>query len=181
MDKNLLKDNKSLTLSRSGGFTLVELLVVIGIIAVISAIVFANYRQGEKQFGLQRSSYSLVQDIRSAQNMAMGARTVGGTVPEGYGVHLSLAAPDQYILFADNGDGLYGTGDTDIDTLYLETGITITNLSTGGTLTVVFSPPDPSVLISGNEGITSASITINYDGGPAKIVSVNKVGLIEIQ
>jgi prepilin-type N-terminal cleavage/methylation domain-containing protein len=181
MDKDLFKNNKDLTLDRSRGFTLVELLVVIGIIAVISAIVFANYRQGERQFSLQRSSYSLVQDIRSAQNMAMGARSVGGTVPEGYGVYFNSSLPDQYILFADNGDGLYGAGDTDIDTLYLETGITITNLSTGGTLTVVFSPPDPRVSISGNEGITSASITINYDGGPAKIVSVNKVGLIEIQ
>jgi len=181
MDKDSLKNDKEAALGRSEGFTLTELLVVISIIAVVSTVVFANYRQGEKQFSLQRSSFGLVQGIRSAQNMAMGAHLVGGVVPEGYGVYFNLAVPSQYVLFADNGDGLYGTGDTDIDTLQLETGITITNLSTGGTLIVVFFPPDPSVLISGNEGITSASITINYDGGPAKIVSVNKVGLIEAQ
>lgn len=165
----------------SKGFTLAELLVVIGIIALISTVVFANYRQGEKHFSLQRASYALVQDIRSAQNMAMGARTVAGVVPEGYGIYFNTSTPTQYKIFADNGDGLYGGGDTDVTTLQFESGIAITSLSTGGTLSVVFFPPDPSVLISGNELITSASITINYEGGPARIISVNKAGLIQAQ
>lgn len=163
------------------GFTLVELLVVISIIAVISAIVFANYRQGEKQFSLQRSAYKLTQDIRRAQNMAMASREVGGAVPEGYGIYLNTTNPTQYILFADEGNGLYGSGDTDVETLGLEAGISITGLSPASPLTIVFYPPDPTVLISGNTEINSASITLNYGGGSGKTVSVNKVGLIEAQ
>jgi len=173
MIRNKLKSQK--------GFTLVELLVVIAIVAVISAIVFANYREGEKQFGLQRSAYKLTQDTRRAQNMAMGARTTGGDIPEGYGVYFNSAAPGQYILFADEGDGLYGSGDTDVETLELESGVSITDLSPASPLTIVFYPPDPSVLISGNPAITSSSITLNYQGGSSKTISVNKVGLIETQ
>jgi len=175
MRKNKLKSQR--------GFTLAELLVVIAIIGVISIIAFANYRAGEKQFSLQRSGYKLIQDTRRAQNMAMAARAIGGQVPTGYGVYFTSGTPTQYILFADNdGDGLYDEiEDTAMETLSLEAGVTITNFSPGSPLTIVFYPPDPSVLISGNPSNNSASITLNYSGGVAKTVSVNKVGLIEIQ
>jgi len=174
MRKNKLKSQR--------GFTLAELLVVIAIIGVISIIAFANYRAGEKQFSLQRSGYKLIQDTRRAQNMAMAARAIGGQVPTGYGVYFTSGSPTQYILFADNdGNGLRGAGDADIETLYLEAGVTITALAPASPLTIVFYPPDPSVLISGNPSNNSASITLNYSGGVAKTVSVNKVGLIEIQ
>lgn len=174
MEKNKPKSQR--------GFTLIELLVVIAIIGVISIIVFANYRTGEKQFSLQRAGYKLIQDIRRVQNMAMTARAIGGQVPPSYGVFFTSGTPTQYILFADNdGNGLRGAGDADIETLYLETGVSITNLTPASPLTIVFYPPDPSVLISGNPSNNSASITLNYSGGTAKTVSVNKVGLIEIQ
>ncbi len=169
-----------ITKKNSAGLTLVELLVVISIIAVISAIVFANYREGEKQFALQRSAHKLAQDIRRAQNMAMAARGIGGVVPRGYGIHLITTSPTQYILFADNnGNGLRDAGDTDVETLGLETGNSITGLSPASPLTIVFFPPDPTVLISGSPANTLASISLNYAGGAGRTVSVNRAGLIE--
>ncbi len=163
------------------GFTLTELLVVLAIIGVISTMVFANYRQGEKQFSLQRSSFAVGQNIRNAQNMAMGAVTVGGSVPTGYGIYFDISNPGQYVVFADEGDGLYGAEDIDIETFQLEAGVNITNLSPASPLSIVFYPPDPSTVILGNPVTTSCSISLNYDGGLGKTVSVNKVGLIEVQ
>jgi len=178
MRKNKLKSQR--------GFTLAELLVVIAIIGVISIIAFANYRAGEKQFSLQRSGYKLIQDIRRAQNMAMAARAIGDQVPTGYGIYLISGSPTQYILFADNdGDGLYDEiEDTAMETLSLEAGITIDTLSPVDPLIIAFKPPDPTVSFSDNVEIIEDDevfITFNYQGGSGKTVSVNKVGLIEIQ
>jgi len=168
-------------MNRQKAFTLIELMVILVVISVISVIVFADYRQGEKQFSLQRSSFAVGQNIRNAQSMAMGATTAGGSVPAGYGIYFNISSPDQYILFADEGDGLYGSGDTDIETFQLEEGVNIINLSPASPLTVVFYSPDPSTVISGDSVTTSCSVNLNYDGGLGKTISVNKVGLIEVQ
>jgi len=44
------------------GFTIIELLVVTAIIAIISAMVLANYRSGEKQYIFNQAMQKLVSD-----------------------------------------------------------------------------------------------------------------------
>jgi prepilin-type N-terminal cleavage/methylation domain-containing protein len=166
----------------SKGFTLVELLVVVAIVGLITVIVFTNYRMGEKEFLLQGAVHQISQDARRVQGMALASRSIGGSVPSGYGIYFNLSDPNQYILFADNDDdGLYGSGDTDIEVLEINLPISLTAISTGSPLSVVFSPPDPSVLISGNPATAETSITLNYEGGGGGTININKVGLIEAE
>ncbi len=167
---------------REKGFTLIELLVVLSIISLIFAIIMIDYRSAERQFALQRSAHKLTQDIRIAQNMAMATKEIRGLVPEGFGIYFDAAAPGQYILFADfEGNGIYSPGN-EIEILEFEKKVNLKNLSPASPLNVVFYPPEPSVLISGNPLINSASIFLNYGNESAeKRIYINKAGLIEVQ
>ena len=108
------------------GFTLLELTVVAAIIGLLAAVILANYRGGERQFALLRSTHQLAQDLRRAEEMAISSqKTPPGFETEeafprgGYGIYLKIdhEAPKGYriILFADcDGEGDYdesGTAD----------------------------------------------------------------------
>ena len=168
---------------RRNGFTLIEMSVVLFILTFIAAIVFANYREGERQFALQRSAHKLAQDIRSVQAMAVASREIEGLFPKGYGIYFEETGSNEYILFADvDGNGLYDEGDEEIKRLKLEQKVVFVEIFPGSPLTIVFQPPDPSVLISSGDGIsTSSSIFLNYQNGAGKTINVNKAGLIEIE
>lgn len=178
------------------GFTLLEITVVISIIALLSGILLAYYRGGEKQFALQRSTYKLAQDLRTAQEMAMSSRKFEDAFPKGgYGIYFRKYT-NSYILFADcNDNNTYDeTGSAisceqasantpypeKIQTLSLERGMKITDLSPASqenTLQITFFPPDPTITI--NPSANTALINLGFDG-QSKIVEINTVGLIDI-
>ncbi|OGZ18493.1 MAG: hypothetical protein A2175_01925 [Candidatus Nealsonbacteria bacterium RBG_13_42_11] len=162
-------------------FTLVEILIVIAIIAILSAIAVPGYRNANKQYALELAANKLVQDIRSVEEMALAAAEVNGNIPDKYGVYFSMSSNDQYILFADNGDGVYGAGDQVIGSpLKMAGGVTIQNLNPPSPLTVTFKPPDPSVVINNNLAITTATISL-ANGAGTKSVIINKIGLVYVQ
>lgn len=180
-----------------GGFTLLEITVVVSIIILLSTIFLVNYRGGERQFALKRSAHKLAQDLRGAQEMAMSSKKFEDTFPKGgYGIHFKKDL-NSYILFADcNGNGesdetgpAFTCADATpenpypetIEELSLEEGIKISALtpsSLANTLEIIFFPPDPTITI--NPSANSASITLTING-QSKTVFINIVGLIDIE
>lgn len=148
------------------GFTLIELIVVIAIIGLMTALMLSNYRSGDQRLALQRSASKLSQDLRRAQEMATSAREFQGQVPSGgYGIYFDQLHPDRYVLFADLDGGLdYDAGEDgeDVETLKFEKNININSLSPGSPLTIVFSPPDPTVNFNPED--SSASIILGIRG-----------------
>lgn len=180
---------------KSKAFTLLELVVVLAIISLLAAIVLANYRGGEKQSALLRSTHRLAQDLRRAEEMAISSRK---TPPEfgeevfpqgGYGIYFEIdpSIPKGYhiILFADcdrEGDydgwgsytcaeatsGLGNSRDETIEVITLEEGIRIKELfplSPDNSLSITFIPPDPTVTIAGGDE-TVAVITLCLKDAP---------------
>lgn len=161
------------------GFTLVELLVVAGVVVFLLVITIPLYRVGESQSNLQRASHRLAQDIRRAQEMAVSAQEFQGQpVPGGYGVHFEIAL-NSYILFADKTENQMYNAEAGekVEEAELEKGVKITGLSSLP-LDIVFAPPDPEVFITAGTG--EASIELDLQGQKQRI-TVNKAGLIEIK
>lgn len=140
--------------------------------------------------------------------MAMSGQEFKGTFQGGFGIHFTVTpGPENtgsYTLFVDcnfvggEPNKIFDEGGSpcddctgsscipdiypeEIETFFLEEGIKIDNLLPSSPLNVVFFPPDPEIIINGNDDITSASISLTFDGQSQKIITINTVGLIEIE
>ncbi len=156
----------------SKGFTLIELIVVTGIIVLITALTLPNYKAGERQFALQRSAHKLSQDLRRAQQLAISAEEFEGQVPSGYGIYLNKNQPTQYILFVDlNSDGQYSGLSEIVEEINLEKRVKITELNPiemDSSLTITFRPPDPATIFY-PDGF-SALVTLEAEGLETTVV-----------
>ena len=182
--KKLLRYTSHVIRYKNGGFTFVEILIVMSIVVIMSAVIFADYGKQGQRFVLQRSIHKLAQDIRRVGEMGMSAQKFNGGVPAGgYGLYFNGSTPDYYILFADNNsDYVYSPAEKVGEEIYLEEGVEISSLSSSP-LYITFRPPDPVVTITDGVTTTSeATIVINLKSDPAsaKTIKVNQVGLIDI-
>ena len=180
------------------GFSLIELLVSIGIITLLTAIFLANYNTINQRTDLTMTSQVLVTDIRMAQANALGLIQYDGETPlGGWGVFMGISGGEvneekQYTIFAD----LDGTQDASGDESALQFGakvvtlpsnISIDSLSTEDNqevnkVNIIFLPPDPLTYIVTELGTTTAiNIRLMESlNNTTKTVRVNFLGLVEV-
>jgi hypothetical protein len=180
------KKNKE---KNSPGFTLIELVVIAAIISLISTLLLANYRAGEKRFLLQSSSHKLPQDLRRAQEMTMSMYEFPdcppGTKLIGYGIDFINDA-ESYSLKARCGDDPIAPFEDEIvETISLERGVKIKESRKDGVVSpsgvnVFFYPPDPETDLEGANTVT-ITLCLKNDPNLTKTVMVNKVGLITLE
>jgi type IV fimbrial biogenesis protein FimT len=140
---------------REGGFSLIELMVVIGIMGIILAIALPVYNRWRQSTALQSASQTLMAHIKQARVMAVSDnRQVSVTfTASGYTVDSAGSNPQQYLLSA------YANG------------LTLTPTFNGNTLT--FSSNGESSISSGKD-----SVTITNSNGASKTITVNIVGQV---
>lgn len=86
------------------GFTLVEMIVVLGIIVGITAIVMNGQSTYNQSLILSDTAYTVAFSVRQAQSLGLSSRAAGGISDAGYGVHFDLGS--SYTIFADTARGL---------------------------------------------------------------------------
>lgn len=135
----------------SAGFTLVELIVVFGIIFVITGIVFSSQSSFNKTLILTNTAYDIALSLRSVETYGLGGRVASGVINTGYGIHFTPGSKT-FTLFADtdpldgslagchyvssnapnpypqSGDCVYNGSDTIVTSYTLGNGITVSNL-----------------------------------------------------
>jgi len=178
------------------GVTLIELIIIILIIGVISAVVIPNYRSGARQLALNRSVHKLAQDIRRTQEMAMSARDVLGSVPHGFGIVLDIDNVDPMIydifIYADLGgtEDYVFAADTEIElAIALERGVFIESIEIPAGVVnsagINFRPPDPTVNIysgpSSIEDRLEITLALEVDPSETRKVVVKRTGLIYVE
>jgi prepilin-type N-terminal cleavage/methylation domain-containing protein len=126
------------------GFTLIELTVSIGIMALMSAVLLSSYPDSSVRINLVNLTQSIGLLVREAQIRGSAVDSNNGN-EAGYGVYFNLASSSQVMLFADQtipgnyingillGDGLYGRQPVDETsaTTTLPDRYTITKLCVG--------------------------------------------------
>lgn len=185
------------------GFTIAELVVIMGIMGLMSVVVISNQNQSADQRKLTLETRRLTQDLRKAQNMALSATTqdCGGAsnVAVPFGIILNMDIPDQYLLVADcyppaeapdyTSDHIYDSNnDNDpIVSSYVFADSMISDLNpknASNALEVFFFPPGPGTAINTDES-DGAIATIKLCGirNPSlcQSIYVNSKGAISVQ
>ncbi len=178
---------KKLKFISETGYSLVELLTVIAVIGIMTAIAASSYSESKRSAALEKAARELVSDLRRAQNMAMNTAVFdnGGTlvVPAGgYGIHLAPSSAT-YTLFADTfttlifPDKIYTPG-LGFDGKVLEHTFDFPIIvdSTGAS-DIDFLPPNPTGYFDGNNFPDTATITLKYDDTTAmtKTITINRI------
>ncbi len=110
------------------GFTLIELVVTMGIMAVITAVTLANHSKFGGQVMLRNLAYEMALVVREAQTYGVSVRKIDDSnindFDAGYGIHFDVNNTTTYKMFTDtykriggsetraingDGDGLYTT------------------------------------------------------------------------
>lgn len=88
----------------NSGFTIAEMMVVLGIFAVVSGIILFNYRSFRTNTTVNTVSQEIALTVRKAQSYALGLQASGvlASLPvKGYGVRFESTRPDQITFFAE--------------------------------------------------------------------------------
>lgn len=146
------------------GFTLIEMLVAVGIFTLMSAVLLYNYPEFNSRSALDNLAHQIAISIREAQVYGLSVRQTQATYP-GYGIYFDKNAPTSFTLFGDKNDNkVYDAGEM-VDRFDLTGGDRITdlcyNLQTTdytptsdkgncnlNNMTIVFTRPDPDAFIT---------------------------------
>lgn len=190
--------SKRIQYSSNRGFTLVEVLVSLGIFAVLTGVVLSNYRGYNTNALFSNASEDIVLALRQAQVYGVGVRGTGTSFTTPYGVWF-LQNSSNFIIFADNnGNGLYSSADdTIIETISWPSNIKIKTAATGGLscgsdsttvagLGITFNRPNPDAIIKRGSGAICASpggsvTIIDSNTGKTSTVSITSAGQISLQ
>jgi prepilin-type N-terminal cleavage/methylation domain-containing protein len=153
------------------GFTLPELLITMGIIAILFGFVSINLIRLQRYSSLTTTVDTLVSDLNSQQNKAMTLDTEGRGTNDDYGIYFETS---RYTLFHGS---VYPPLDASNFIINLDPSLTFSSI-TFPSSSVIFSKG------SGETGLVNGSNTTTLTdstNGEQKIINVNKYGSITIQ
>lgn len=145
----------------SKGFTLIEVLVVMGITVLMTSLLVANFSR--TRMDLNQATITVKDAIRTAQSMALSGSSWNQTSRCGYGIHFSAS---QYIVYA--GPVSDGTACASGNYRYnMNGGIVSQGLISNSVLEIsttvtdiFFEPPNPKTYFDGNAAKAEVTILV---------------------
>ncbi len=182
------------------GFTIIELIVSIGIFALMTALLLAKYGNFNQGILLNNLAYDVALTIRSAQSYGLNVKSTtrdNSNFQSPYGVHFRSGAED-FVFFADLDSNSKFTNETDDKKISLTNikrrskinsvcvGSGVGNCTSFETLDVTFKRPDPNAIIVGKNTTTElkgnyAEIVLAASDGTLKKIIVRSTGQIAVQ
>lgn len=149
--------------SKHKGFTILELLVTMGIFAVLTSLATINLLGAQHIASIDTTVSTLIADLKQQQIKAMTGDTEGRTAGDQYGIHFET---NKYVLF----HGTYNSTDNSNFPVSLDGTLSFTNISDGGN--IIFS--QGSGESSGLSTITLKDTATNKQ----KVFSINIYGVV---
>ena len=141
------------------GFTIIELLVVIGVFAILATLSTLSLTQAQHSSSINSTVNVLISDLKRQQDKAMIGDTEGRGTHSNYGIHFDST---DYVLFHD----IYNA--TDPNNFLVNLGVTL-NISTGND--VIFA--------KGSGESTATTITLSDTvSHQQKTLTINQYGVI---
>lgn len=168
-------------LNMARGFTIIEILVSLGIMAFLTSLLLLYSRTGERQIALFKEQAGLISAVLRAKSLAI--QTFSEQAPAcGYGIHFS-AADNNFTLFKDSAPNCeeankaYDQGE-ELETHDLPTDLTLSP----GLTDVVFIPPDPKTWLDRDISKKEALVKIGFvDGTSEVIIKITNAGQVTTQ
>lgn len=161
---------KQVILTKKKGFSLLELVIVVGLIVVIGSIGAGFYANYGKNIEISSTAETISFDLKQAQSKSMIGQ--GGFL---WGVHfinpIIATDPDYYEIFSTPTNYADG-GRVTVSTNYLPSSIQFSSPASGFNTDIIFNR------ISG--GTAASSVTLVSQGN-TKTISVSTLGGISIQ
>ncbi len=194
MAKNKNINNKTEQINLPAGFTLLEMMISVGIILMISALILADFPDFFRRLELSRTAQAIAFSFREAEGAALAVREFGSGIFPAYGLHFENFPAKSYILFADvNGDREYDAPAELADTFFIQNLPSIIQVCAGAKsappgdcsiarLDVVFVRPNPDIVISA-DGVefTDAEIIIKSPEGAERRIVIWQTGQLSIE
>lgn len=193
--------NPSTTLG-ARGFTLIEVVVVIGVIAFIATITLISFPQFSERVGIEQEAGKLVLALRKAQSYALAVREFqpGSSLFPAYGVNVSMNNPLQYIIFGDPNvtNRFENFLNEAVETVAVEKRVSISRICGNSqsipqgscalsSADIVYVRPAPTIVLTGVDSGISALyndikvILRSFDGSIEKNVIIWSTGQISIE
>ncbi len=179
---------KTLLAEKERGFSILEVLVTAAIIGIITGIIAFNYGSFNNSILLKNQAFQVALDLREMQTRALSSYGDSSTFRNPYGVYFSTGASNQYILFIDDGDGVFEIGE-ELEVRNLDSRFLIDALCNGSDctlsdLSVTFVRPNfDAVMMSGVSNVASGEVQlISITGNDAtRSVMINATGQITVE
>jgi len=144
------------------GFTIIEMIVVIAIIAIVSTLVLFNNAKLNSAILVSNAAYEIGLIVRESQVAGLGVKASGaGEFTSSHGVHIDISQPNTVTMFADSDNsGTYSPGEM--------TQEYVINNSRSGSILGICKKSDLSV------------VTSNYCASVNQGVSVNTQATLDI-
>lgn len=179
-------------MSRRTGFTLVEVMVVMSVTAMLSALILVYNASTRETLRLFTEKARVAQLILRSKSLALSTYTDGGETPCGYGVRFDLTA-GKYDLVAYRPTSCRDRSRVNVDPEVFETvqssafelppTLEFAQEETRGASYVLFIAPDPTVLVARQDGSLidngSGQLTLQIKGRETSAtVSINAAGQV---
>lgn len=156
-------------MKKSLGFTLVEILLVMGLFAILASFITINLIRPQTKTSADSSINTLVADLRETQLKSMIGDSEGQATAQTFGIFFGT---NSYTIFR----GLtYNSSDTSNFVINLDSPQTLSSTFSGNQ--VVFSRRSGEVISFVNG---SNTITISDNSGVSKTITINNLGSISI-